>query len=131
MNKFKQEELSDALGVLSSLIKQSEKHLSKFSEHSSQHTLLKNRIKAMSISKVLITNECPTKTYSKEELNAALSPINSLQSKCEKAILKFSKGTAHYNRLNHIIKAMDVSKVLIMDEMNELTKNIRSLDQLL
>jgi len=57
MEKYKKEELVEALQVVSSTISNCEKMQPKFEEGTSQHTLLKNRIKAMYISKALITDE--------------------------------------------------------------------------
>ena len=57
MGKYTKEELTETLRVVSSTISKCEKIQPKFAERTSQHTLLKNRIKAMYISKSLITNE--------------------------------------------------------------------------
>ncbi|MEG6513611.1 hypothetical protein V6C32_17055 [Desulforamulus ruminis] len=57
MDKYTSEELGEALQIVSSVISRCEKTQPKFVEGTSQHTLLKNRIKAMYISKALITDE--------------------------------------------------------------------------
>jgi hypothetical protein len=57
MGKYPREELEGALKIVSSTISKCEKMQLKFTEGTSQHTLLKNRIKAMYISKSLITDE--------------------------------------------------------------------------
>lgn len=119
MEKYTREELIEALRVVSSTISKCEKIQPKFTEGTSQHTLLKNRIKAMYISKALITDENVIDTYTKEELTEALSPVSSIISKCEKGQLKFQKGTSHYNRFEDIIKAMYISKSLISDEISK------------
>jgi hypothetical protein len=90
----------------------------KFAEGTSQHTLLKNRIKAMYISKSLITDDNAMDKYTKEELIEALRPVSSIISKCEKAQLKFAKGTSHHTRFKNIIQAMYISKSLITDEIS-------------
>lgn len=87
-------------------------------EGSSQHSLLKNRIKAMYISKSLITEESIIDKYTKEELIEALRPVSSSINKCEKAQSKFAEGTTNYKRFRNIIKAMYISKSLITDEIN-------------
>jgi len=99
MDKYTREELVEALRVVSSTISECEKMQLKFSEGTSQHTLLKNRIKAMYISKSLITDEGVMDKYTKEELIEALRPVSSVISKCEKAQLKFAEGTSHNTRL--------------------------------
>lgn len=119
MDKYKREELEEALQVISSIISQCEKTQLKFSESTSQRTLLTNRIKAMYISKSLIVDESAMDIYSKEELIEALPPVSSLNSKCEKAQIKFVEGTSHHTRLNNIIKAMGISKSLITNKINK------------
>lgn len=61
MEKYTKEELLEALRQISSIISKCEKAQLKFAEGVSQHTLLKNRIKAMYISKSLITEEISKK----------------------------------------------------------------------
>ena len=119
MDKYTREELVDALLVVSSTISKCEKMQLKFAEGTSQHTLLKNRIKAMYISKSLISDENITDKYTKEEMIEALRPVSSVISKCEKAQLKFAEDTSHHTRLKNIIKAMYVSKSLITDEISK------------
>lgn len=118
MNQYTKEELLEALQVVSSTIKNCEKMHQKFAEGTSQHTLLKNRIKAMYISKVLIENENVEYKYTKEELEKAIAPVSSVISKCEKAQLKAVEGTSNHTRLKKIIKAMYISRMLITNEIS-------------
>ncbi len=119
MDKYTREELDEALRVVSSTISKCEKIQPKFAEGTSQHTLLKNRIKALYISKFLITDENIMGRYTKEELIEAIRPVSSIISKCEKAQMKFVEGTSHHTRLKNIIKAMYISKALIADEISK------------
>ncbi|MBK1810774.1 hypothetical protein JHL18_09005 [Clostridium sp. YIM B02505] len=118
MEKYTREELDEALKVIDSTISNCEKMQPKFEEGTSQHTLLKNRIKALYISKALITAEDITEKYTKEELIKAQPPVASIISKCEKAQLNSTEGTAQHTRLNKIIKAMYISKALIAEEIS-------------
>jgi len=118
MEKYKREELVEALRVVSSTISNCEKMQPKFAEGTSQHTLLKNRIKALYMSKKLISEENVMDKYTKEELVEALRPVASIISKCEKAQFKFQEGTTHHTRLKKIIEAMYISKALIDDEIS-------------
>lgn len=120
MYEYTKKEFEESLKVVSSTIINCEKSQLKFKNGTSQHTLLKNRIKALYISKSLIRNEFVRDKYTKEELIEALRPISSIISKCEKAKLKFLEGTSHYTRLNKLIKAMYISKLLIEDEVNKI-----------
>lgn len=119
MKEYTREELREAQRVVTSTINKCEKMQPKFAEGTSQHTLLKNRIKAMYISKSLVDDENVMDKYTKEELAEALRPVSSIISKCEKAQLKFAEGTSHYNRFKNIINAMYISKTLITDEINK------------
>lgn len=119
MDKYIVEELKEALQIVSSAISRCEKAQPKFAVGTSQHTLLKNRIKALYISKSLITDESITEKYTKEELTEALRSVSSIIGKCEKAQLKFADGTSYHNRFGNMIKAMCISKSLITEEINK------------
>lgn len=119
MSQYRREDLIEALQVVDSTIKNCEKMQPKFAEGTSQHTLLKNRIKALYISKLLIENQNVMDKYTKEELIEAIRPVSSIISKCEKAQIKFAEGTAHHTRLKKIISSMYISKSLITDEINK------------
>lgn len=54
MDKYSREELTAALRAVNSIISKCEKAQEKFPEGNSHHTLLRNRLKAMYISKSLI-----------------------------------------------------------------------------
>lgn len=55
MINYTVEELTEALRAINSIIQKCEKAQEKFPEGNSHHTLLRNRLKAMYISKALIT----------------------------------------------------------------------------
>jgi len=67
MEKYIKVEISAALQVVLSTVSKCEKMQPKFLEGTSQHSLLKNRIKAMYNSKALITECHEIEGYSKEE----------------------------------------------------------------
>jgi len=117
MNKYTRKELAEALQIVYSIISRCEKTQPSFAEGTPHHTLLKNRIKAMYISKSLITTENNRDKYTNEELIEALRPVASIINKCEKAQLKFIQGTSHHTRLKNMIKAMYISNSLITDEI--------------
>lgn len=119
MNAYIKEELEDALQIVSSVIRRCEKAQTKFVEGTSQHSLLQNRIKALYISKTLLTNENEMDKYTKAELTEAIRPISSIISKCEKAQNKLTVGSFHYNRFKNMIKAMIISKEFITEEINQ------------
>ncbi|HAN10488.1 MAG TPA: hypothetical protein DCP90_07730 [Clostridiales bacterium] len=58
--------------------------------------------------------------YTREELLLeVLPPVSSIISKCEKAQLKFEEYTPYYIRFENMIKAMYISKSLIIDEISK------------
>lgn len=61
MSDYTKGELEEALRAVNSIISKCEKAQEKFPEGNSQHTLLKNRLKAMYISKSLLTKEISNK----------------------------------------------------------------------
>ncbi len=119
MAEYTKEDLISALKVVSSTISKCEKIQYKFAAGTSQHTLLKNRIRAMYISKALITGDPTVSQYTKEELLAAIPPVSSIIRKCEKAQEKFSAGTSYHRRFQDIIAAMYLSKALITTEIGK------------
>ncbi|WP_373485521.1 hypothetical protein [Acetobacterium malicum] len=137
MGNYTNEELNVALWEVSSTISNCEKIHGKFEEGTAQYSLLRNRIKAMIISKLLIEYELSPEEqmsrhqtddrvkklgldrenvmvqYTKAELTEALRPVVSVISKCEKAQGKSDEGTPHYRRVENLIKAMEIAKALI------------------
>ncbi|HKM04882.1 MAG TPA: hypothetical protein VJZ04_09925 [Lachnospiraceae bacterium] len=67
----------------------------KFSEGTSQHSLLKNRIKALYISKALLAGD-KTTNYTSKELRDALPPIISIINKTTKAQSKYENGSSQF-----------------------------------
>ena len=119
MEIYSQEELKDALVLVSSTIIKCEKMQLKFAEGTSQHSLLKNRIKALHISKSLLSNDGNIGTYTHADLGNALPPVISIINKTEKAKSKYDSGTTQHKRFMPIIKAMYISKTLIENEMSQ------------
>ncbi len=115
--EFSKEELENAISLLSSTIINCEKMKLKFLEGTSQHSLLKNRIKALYISKALLSGD-KTTSYTSKDLKEALPPIVSIINKTTKAQSKYEKGSSQFNRFQHIIQAMLISKTLIESQIN-------------
>jgi hypothetical protein len=119
MEYYSKKELDDVVHLISSTISKCEKTKLKFKEGTSQHSLLKNRIKALNISKDLIENDCDMVQYSKLDLEKALLPVVSIINKTEKARSKYMEGTLQYKRLTPIIRAMYIAKDFIEDEISK------------
>lgn len=119
VSEYAKEELENYIITISFLISRCERAQQKFTQGASAHTLLDNRIKALYISKSLILNEDVTDKYTKEDLLKALPPVCSIINKCEKARIKFSEESFNYIRFDKIIRAMNISKSLIENEINK------------
>ncbi|WP_373264701.1 hypothetical protein [Hungatella hathewayi] len=143
MIHLSKEELTETLFVIASIVGRCENAQTKFREGTSQHTLLKNRIRALYLSKELVetellrmgerlsavscevTGKCEALDNCEilgegslmEELKSTVPPIVSIISKCEKAQSKYEKGTAQFRRYEKIIHAMKVSKTLLEDRL--------------
>lgn len=115
--KFTKEELEKALSLISSTINNCENMQDRFPKGTSQHTLLKTRIKALYISKELISGNKSIK-YTSIELREALAPVISIINKTTKAQSKYEKGSSQYNRFEPLIKTMFIAKTFIENQLN-------------
>lgn len=110
-------EREEALQIVSSFIGRCERMQLKFAEGTPQHTLLRNRLKALYIAKALLSGDSITGSYPVIELTDALRPIASVIGKCEKACQKYATGGPQYTKLQGIIRAMEIFIALIEDEI--------------
>ena len=117
MDNFTKKDMEEALRAIASMIDRSEKAQKKFTQGISQHTLQKNRIKALYIASSLIKKELAEQDisdiYTKEDLEKALAPIASLISKSEKARQKLAQGTWQYAMLKDNLKALYIASPLL------------------
>ena len=81
-----------------------EKFLPKFPEGTSQHSLLKNRIRALQTARELISGEGRP---SREELEFALPRIESMIHKMSKARDKYEPGSRNYRRFDPTVQVME------------------------
>ena len=116
--EFGKEDIEKAISVISNTIANCEKAQMKFSEGTSQHSLLRNRIKALNISKSLLSGDKAIK-HTNKDLREALPPIVSIISKTTKAQSKYDKGSAQFNRFEPLIQAMLISKEYIKKELSD------------
>ncbi len=122
MESYSEKEREDAVRLISSTISKCEKMQLKFAEGTSQYSLLRNRIKALYISKDLIERNSDIGMCTLIDLEKALPPVLSIISKMMKAQSKYEEGTAQYKRLAPIINAMNISKDFIEDEILKRTE---------
>ena len=118
MKNYSEEELQNALKVVNSSISKCEKIQPKFKEGTSHHSLLRNRIKALNISKCLMEKDNNIQLYTIDDLEKALPPVISIINKTEKAQSKYDEGSTQFKRFSPIIESMYIAKLLITNEIN-------------
>ena len=91
-----------------------EKFLPKFPEGTSQHSLLKNRIRALQTARELISGEGRP---SREELEFALPRIESMIHKMSKARDKYEPGSSNYKRFDPTVQAMKQVRTAIVQAL--------------
>ena len=121
MSEYSNKQIDDTLIIIESTIKNCEKIQPKFKEGTPQLSLSRNRIKALNISKNLITNQ--ENNYTQEELSKAVDQVTSIINKSQKAMINAKEGTGTYTRLKKIIDAMTISLSHIQDAINEKFEN--------
>ena len=138
--KLEKIKLEAALKEVTSAVRRCEKILPKFAEGTSQHSLLKNRIKALRIAEFLIERKQYEKPDSMnereaafrgfmqtitsnpicEELEKTLAPIRSIQYKCQAGQKKHEVSTRIYQQLQKQIDAMILAEDLILNECSDM-----------
>jgi hypothetical protein len=121
MDPLKEAQYNQALIIVSSNIKNCLNFQNKLPEGSAQASLLRNRIKALTIAQILLKQNLdlliePTH-ITEDDLKEALSPLTSISYKCEKAQLKSKPGSSNELRLLKLILAMSVSIELIKERI--------------
>lgn len=115
-----QGDLVEARKAVSSMISRTETSKVKFKQGTSQHTLQKNRLKALTIALDLINAELgqgDVTSYTQDDLQRAVAPIESLISKSEKAQKKVSPGTWQHAMLDSNLKALHLVLPLLEERL--------------
>jgi len=124
MNDLTNQDMEEAVKIIASMIRRSEKAQEKFEQGTSQYTLQKNRIHALYVALSLIKKEIAvngaTDTFGKEEFEKALAPLTSLMSKSEKAQKKLTQGTWQHSMIGDNLKALGIALPLLKKKISEL-----------
>lgn len=122
MTDLIKKEFEEALQTITSMVNKTEKAKEKFAEGTSQHTLQKNRLKALHIASSLIAKELTEgggmEFYTREDFEKALAPIASLISKSEKAQTKLAQGTWQHTMLSNYLKALYLASPLLTNALD-------------
>jgi hypothetical protein len=106
--------MNEMLNFLDHTRELEEKFLPKFQEGTSQHSLLKNRIRALQTARELISGEGRP---SREELEFALPRIESMIHKMSKARDKYEPGSRNYKRFDPTVQAMKQVRTAIVQAL--------------
>ena len=106
--------MNEILNFLDHTRELEEKFLPKFPEGTSQHSLLKNRIRALQTARNLISGEGRP---SREELEFALPRIESMIHKMSKARDKYEPGSRNYKRFDPTVQAMKQVRTAIVQAL--------------
>jgi hypothetical protein len=106
--------MNEILNFLDHTRELEEKFLPKFQEGTSQHSLLKNRIRALQTARELISGEGRP---SREELEFALPRIESMIHKMSKARDKYEPGSRNYKRFDPTVQAMKQVRTAIVQAL--------------
>lgn len=102
-----------------------EKMKGKFPQGSSQDSLLKNRLHAMGVAQLLLEANLSGETvpsFTREELERSVAPLDSIIHKCANAQRKWEPGTRYYRQLQRMIDAMQTAKELVCTALHALEK---------
>ena len=121
MRNITKEQLESAHKEIVAIIRKCENMEGKFAAGTSQHTLLKNRLFSMRVAKQLTALQMNAaienaNIVSLQELASAIDPVRSIIRKCRKAQSKYEKETAHYNRHEPMIHAMQIAEQLLEEQ---------------
>lgn len=119
MNQYTEKQIQDTLKIIASSIVNCEKVRPKLKEGSASFSLNTNRIKALYISKALLTNQDNHDT--KEEFEKAFTQIASIKRKSTTGINNAKEGSAAYTRFSRLINAMDIVLDYLQDAMDGCT----------
>ena len=125
VDNYTTDDLKEALRPIASLISKSEKAQQKLAPGTWQHTMLRNNLKALHIAFELMGKETDnTNSFTREDLQDALSAFTSMISKAEKARAKFAPGTSQHTLQRNRLKALRTAETLIKVELDKVVSNI-------
>ena len=117
MNQYTEQQIQDTISIIESSIANCEKVRPKLKAGSTSFSLNTNRIKALYISKALLTNQ--DNNYTKEEVEKAVVQISSVKNKSTTGINNAKERSATYTRFSKLINAMDIVLDYLINAIDE------------
>jgi uncharacterized protein (DUF3084 family) len=114
MDNFTKEDLQEALRPIASLISKSKKAQQKLASGTWQHSMLQDNLKALHVAYALMNQEADdTNSFTRDDLQGALSALDSMIGKTEKSQAKFSPRTSQHTLARNRLKALRIGSALI------------------
>ncbi len=114
IDNFTREDLHEALRPIASLISKSEKAQQKLASGTWQHSMLRDNLKALHVAYALMNKDTDdTNSFTRDDLQEALSALDSMIGKTEKAQAKFSPGTSQHTLSRNRLKALHIASAFI------------------
>jgi hypothetical protein len=114
IDNFTREDLHEALRPIASLISKSEKAQQKLGAGTWQHSMLRDTLKALHVAYTLMNKDTDdTNSFTRDDLQEALSALDSMIGKTEKAQAKFSPGTSQHTLSRNRLKALRIASAFI------------------
>jgi hypothetical protein len=114
IDNFTKEDLQEALRPIASLISKSEKAQQKLASGAWQHSMMRDNLKALHVAYALMNKEADdTNSFTRNDLQEALSAFASMISKTEKSQVKFSPGTSQHTLARNRLKALRIASAFI------------------
>ncbi|MPM47799.1 hypothetical protein SDC9_94517 [bioreactor metagenome] len=110
---YQADEADKALTVIMEMLDKCIRIQPKFAKNTAPYTLLKNRIKALTIAGSLLAGRTVKDDYQPDELAAAWLPLSFIIRKCQKAQLKHDLKSRTYRQLQEMIAALSYAEALI------------------
>lgn len=107
MADFSDEGRRDAVNHLKQLIRNCQDMLMKFTEGTSQHTLLVNRIRSLKAALYCLERKEGTDSKTVNRSEEILEPLSSILRKTQKALDKAKEDSSYSRRLEKIIRTMN------------------------
>ena len=108
--------MNDILNFIDHTIELEETFLPKFPTGTSQHSLLKNRIRALQTARDFLSAE---RKPDRVDLEFALPRIESMIHKMSKARDKYEPGSKNYKRFDPTVQAMEQVRAAILHALEE------------
>jgi hypothetical protein len=120
VDDYTRDDLQEAFRPIASLISKSEKAQQKLALGTWQHTMLRDNLGALHLAFVLMNKDTDdTRSFTRDDLQAALRAFAAMTSRIEKSQAKFSLGTSQHTLQRNRLKALRIAEAVIKAELDK------------